>query len=290
MKKRTSRLAVACIVFGIVTPICFVGMLTSTNGIWPKLSLCLPILTIVSGAIAWDRIRKSKGELVGSGIARSSMTIGCLLFVGFMLMPIILGELRVLNAVKIAKNGKTIVLSISSANSEREAMGLMPVWPSVSADFSGTQKDYTTVPDSETYFTDLMNSGALPSLNWSVFTGAGVTAAENRESFIHGNHNVWNVVAGLDKDAVDDTPFLFTRNLNISIADLRDESTSLIDKLDHRIKPFGKEQIVCIQKGGAMQTLKRVYIKNRFLFFGNSRFNSEINRNATILKAKGMPK
>ncbi len=205
MKKKTSRLAVASIVFGIVASGCFVRACISESGFLAILSLCLPILTIVSGAIAWDRIRKSKGELVGSGIALSSMTVGCVLFVSFMLMPIILGELRVLNAVKIAKNGKTIVLSISSVNSEREAMGLMPVWPSVSADFSGTQKNYTTVPDSETYFTDLMDSGALPSLNWSVFVGAGVTAAENRESFIHGNHNVWNVVAGLDKDAADDT-------------------------------------------------------------------------------------
>lgn len=289
MKKKTSKLAIASLGLGIVTPVFFAGMLISTNGFFAIPSLFLTILTIILGAIAWDKIRKAKGEFVGSEFALSGMIVGWLLVAVFLSMPIIRGELMVSNALKIGDNGTNIVLSIISGSSKREAMGLTPVWPSASADFSRKQKDYTKVPDSETYFTDLMDSKALPGLDWSVFAGAGVTAAKNRENFNKGNHNVWNVVAGLDKDAADDTPFLFTRNLNISVADLRDESMSLIDKLDHRIKPFGSERIVFIQKGGAMQTLQGVFLLNRAVFLRGAIFNSEINQNANVLKAKGMP-
>lgn len=288
MKKRMSKLAIASLCLCIVAFVCFVGAFMLENDFLVKVSLCLSIPTVVSSLLARRKIRKSKDSLAGSGIALLGVIVGWLLIAGSLFVQTANGALKTANALKIGNSGRNVVLSILSANSERETKELAPLWPSVSADFSGTQKDYTRAPDSETYFTDLMDSGVLPDLNWYHFAGAGVAAATNRASFMQGNYNIWNVVAGLDENAANDTPFMFTRNLNITIADLRDDRIRLKSKLDRKIVPFGKERVVWITKGGVMQVLPRRSL-NRTLFSGSSAFNAEINPNAKVLKAKGMP-
>ena len=174
-------------------------------------------------------------------------------------------------------------MPIISANDERKALGLNSVWPGVLSDFCGMQKDYTKAPDSETYFADLISAKAVEHLSWIVFAGGGVAAATNRESFLQGNHNVWNVLAGLDENASDDTPFMFTRNLNITDVDLRDDTISFESKLDRKIKPFGDKQVVFITKGGAMVCQPKKYLRsNRHLFLGSAVFNDEINKNVKL--------
>ena len=191
-------------------------------------------------------------------------------------------------ALRIANNGRSIVLVIISANYERAETGQTNVWPGVAADFTGALKDYTKAPDAETYFADLMDSGCVENLSWSTFAGAGVAAASNRAAFCQGDHNVWNVVAGLDENASDDTPFLFTRNLNITMDDLRNEDVDLRSRLDDRIKPFGPNLVVVVRKGGATEVLKARQL-TRENFLGAAVFNDATNRHATILKAKGVP-
>jgi len=167
-------------------------------------------------------------------------------------------------------------------------MGKTNVWPSVSADFSGTLKDYTKAPDAETYFADLIDSECVVNLSWQIFAGAGVAAASNRTAFIQGDHNVWNVVAGLDANASDETPFIFTRNLNITMEDLRNENVDLRSRLSKRINPFGRNLVVVIRKGGAMDIRKARQLSRKSIL-GDAVFNDLTNRHATILKAKGMP-
>lgn len=204
------------------------------------------------------------------------------------LAPMSSGLLVEANAQQIANIGRNIVLSIISANAEREAMRKTDVWPSVASDFSGVLKDYTKAPDSETYFTDLMKAEYIEgSLGWYAFAGAGIPAAADVEMFNEGNYNAWNVMAGLDENASDDTPFLFTRNLNITMDDLRNEKVDLRSRLDSTIRPFGDLLVVFVTKGSAMKSLKAKKL-TRENFLGGSVFNAVTNRSATILKAKGM--
>ena len=189
------------------------------------------------------------------------------------------------NALKLGNSGKNIVFAIISANYEREVKGQTEVWPSASADFSGELKDYTKVPDSETYFMDLMQLKSVENLSWHAFSGGGVGAASDSQAFSQGGFNVWNIIAGLDENASDETPFLFTRNLNITMDELRNEKVDLRSRLDPGIKPFEDLLVVVVTKGGAMRLLKKRHL-TRGNFFGNSVFNTLTNRNATILKTK----
>jgi hypothetical protein len=188
-------------------------------------------------------------------------------------------------SLRIANNGRNIVLAIIGGNAEREAVGESPLWPDVSADFSGATKNYAQAPDAETYFSDLMALPCTDFLGWSRFSGGGVATADSREVFLEGDRNVWNVVAGLDENAPDAAPFLFTHNLDITMDDLRNENVDLSTRLDARMKPFGREFVVVVRKGGAMEVLKRRRL-TRKTFLGGTVFNQTTNRHATVLKAK----
>ena len=192
------------------------------------------------------------------------------------------------NALKLGNSEKNIVFAIISTNYEREVKGQAEVWPSTSADFSGELKDYTKAPDSETYFMELMQPECIENLSWYFFSGAGVEAATDTEAFSQGWFNVWNVIAGLDEDALDETPFLFTRNLNMTMDDLRNEKLDLRSRLDPTVKPFGDLLVVVVTKGGRMLLLKKRLL-TRGTFLGEGVFNTITNRNATILKTKVLP-
>ena len=217
-----------------------------------------------------------------------------------LLFPAIKGALVNANALRVGNNGKNIVLGIISVNTEREAMSMGSVWPTKSATFKDgkTPVDYST-GDSETYFGDLIDSKTIDNLGWFVFAGAGVPAAVDLTQFSQGGYNVWNYVGALDEGAGDDTPFLFTRNFVIETGDIKqfsvietiDSSNPFGKKLDATIKPFGDQLVVMLQKGGALQNLKKKYLINAKLFFGSSVFGttsdgSKMNQNATVVKAK----
>ncbi len=213
-----------------------------------------------------------------------------------LLFPAIQGALVSANALRVGNNGKNIVLAIISSNTEREAMSMGSVWPSIASTIADgtTVKDYS-VGDSETYFSDLINSKTVDNLSWFVFAGAGVPAATDSDQFKTGGFNVWNYIGAMDDSASDDTPFLFSRNFQIATADLA--SFSAIDAIDNNnpfgeklapsVKPFGDVLVVFIQKGGAMQTQKKKYMKSTKGFFGSSKFDATINKNAKVVIAKG---
>jgi len=216
--------------------------------------------------------------------------LGGLMVVMACLIDVPMGDsLAAANSLRIANNGKNIVFAIISGNTEREAVGESPLWPGVTADFSGATMNYAQAPDAETYFTDLVTRPCTENfLGWFHFAGAGVSAATSREDFLEGDRNVWNVVAGLDENASDATPFLFTRNLDITMDDLRNENVELRTRLDARMKPFGREFVVVVRKGGAMEVLKRRRL-TREAFLGGAVFNQTTHRHATVLKAKIRP-
>lgn len=217
-----------------------------------------------------------------------------------LLFPAIKGALVNANALKVGNNGKNIVLAIISVNTEREAMNMGSVWPGTAATFKDgkTGIDYST-GDSETYFADLIDSKTIDNLGWFVFAGASVPAAVDSQQFKSGDCNVWNYIGALDEGTSDDTPFLFTRNFDIGTADLA--TFAAIDTIDNTNplgaklgtgpdKPFGDQLFVFIQKGGAMQSLKKKYLINAKLFFGSSIFGTSsdgttANTKATVVKA-----
>lgn len=213
-----------------------------------------------------------------------------------LLFPAIQGALVNANALRVGNNGKNIVMAIISANTEREAMSMGSVWPTKTATFKdGRAKiDYST-GDSETYFVDLIESKAVDNLSWFVFAGAGVQAATDATQFSDGGYNVWNYIGASDESASDDTPFLFTRNFNLSTGDLQtysdidtiDNNNPFGELLDAAIKPFGNALTVFVTKGAAMTNLKKKFMINPKLFFGSATFGKDSNMDATVVAAKG---
>ena len=207
-----------------------------------------------------------------------------------LLFPAISSGLQSANATKIANNGKNVVTAITASNIEREGMSLGSVWPTTTSDFTGATVDYTVAADSETYFADLIGSDAINDISYSVFSGAGVSAASDQTTFKQGDHNVWSMIAGLDESAATDTPFLFTRNLNITKTNLADDKTSLKPLLVSTTKPFGNALIVFVMKGTGVQKLSAKYLTNPKLFLGGSTFNTATNANANVVAAKATTK
>ena len=212
-----------------------------------------------------------------------------------LLFPAIQGALVSANALRVGNNGKNVVLAIISSNTEREAMSMGSVWPSMSSTIADgtTIKDYSA-GDAETYFSDLIESKTVDNLSWFVFAGAGVPAATDATQFKTGGFNVWNYIGAMDDSTADDTPFLFSRNFQITTADLvafsaldtLDNNNAFGEKLAPSVKPFGDVLVVFIQKGGAMQSLKKKYLKTTKGFFGSSKFDGTVNKNAKVVIAK----
>jgi len=106
-------------------------------------------------------------------------------------------------------------------------------------------------------FTNTVGSASL-KVDYSFFSAPGVPACKstNAASFTPAN-NAWNVVADFRGDEGDQTPFLFTRNLDIeNLAQLpptRDASAYISSGT-----PFGGDGVVTINKGGSGQ----IYFRN----------------------------
>lgn len=205
-----------------------------------------------------------------------------------LMFPHIKGAIEAANAMQVGNNGKNFVQGIISANLERETMNLGSVWPTKTSNFSGSV-DYTTSSDSETYFSDLITSQALENMGWSIFAGGGVPAAKGQTEFESGGYNVWNMIAGLDESAQDDTPFIFTRNFDITINDIKGENPGALNqKFLSEVKPFGNSQLVFVQRGGGVTKIKAKYLSDPRSFVGGSTFNDKTNSSAAVITAKGV--
>lgn len=201
-----------------------------------------------------------------------------------LLLPAVQMALETAQAMRLGSNGRGIVMAILGANMEREVMNLGHVWPSKQGSFD--KMDYTTISDSEVYFSRLIENDVIENIGYGIFAGGGLPGAEDSDDFLKGDRNVWTIIAGLDENAANDTPFMFTRNLaNLDIETLAAKA-SVADKLDPEMKPFGKGRVVFVTKGASVLQARRKYLLDPNLWMGNAVFGGGTNENATIVKAK----
>ena len=178
------------------------------------------------------------------------------------------------SALRLGNKGRSIALSIISANFERESKSKGSLWPIKSANFKESQpsgSEYNPAT-SEEYFADLMACKEFEGISWSDFAGEGVPAAQNEEEFRAGGKNAWSYIVYPDDRQPDDAPFMFTKNLRITNDDLRNYTPelSLAKKLDKSVKPFGNQMVVVIQKGGMLQGMRAEHLNDLELFFGST--------------------
>ena len=127
---------------------------------------------------------------------------------------------------------------------------------------------------STSYITNVVSLGAIRRDDYSLFSAPNITSYHGTNAAVfRAENNAWCVVAGLSDEASDITPFLFTRNLNVScLAELKGKvGDQLCDG-----PPFGRKGVTVIFKGGAARILKPDLLWSNIL--GGQTFTNRVLR------------
>jgi prepilin-type N-terminal cleavage/methylation domain-containing protein len=202
-----------------------------------------------------------------------------------LLFPAITGALTKAKAVKVGNNGRNIHLAIFSENVDRESIDLPWVFPLINPPASDYEPDFIAAcANSTEYLRYLVKSGILEGVTTAMFAAPGIVAQPDTEAFAAAN-NAWNVVAGLNEKAAAATPFLFTKNFNLT-GDLStlDETNPLLDIAG---MPFGGKLGIVVTKGGAVKILALKYLID--ITGASTRFGKELFNPAVTVSTAGVP-
>ena len=243
------------------------------------------IRTVTRTTVVTPASGRILGEVLGGGVGLAAIGVA-----GGVSFPAVSGAIESSNSTKIASQGRNIATSIMTENMQREANNDGTIWPgdayTLYDDQGNKVKDVTetTYTTSSDYFSDLVKYAVVPSLSsFAPFSGAGVPQPKNEEDLTNGGdkYNVWSCISVQGGSVSGDAPFLFTRNLKITDSDIRrvlrpnsvvDLPERWNDKLDPAEKPFGKERVVIVTRGGAVQQVRAQDLTAE-RFFGDARFS-----------------
>jgi len=177
----------------------------------------------------------------------------------------------------VSARGKDIYVAIIGANTEREPLGLRPVWPQSNPPVTNAidigQMNFTNSTD---YFYELYDGDHagtdqhdpyVKGFDYSKLAGAGVPAHSGKGR-LKPENNMWTIAKNVREEMEDLVPVLVTRNLAAEslVADMR----TVLDRrlfFDEEWKtPFGQKCFVIVRKGGGVFTLNRKYARLVFLY------------------------
>lgn len=113
--------------------------------------------------------------------------------------------------------------------------------------------DFSTSTD---YFINLVTNEVM-DVTYDFFAARGIPGAKssNEADFKEAN-NAWKLVLNLNA-VRDGTPFIFTRNYNISTVPTSEGEITEDQLMDNNGNPFGTDGLVVVQKGGAAMKLTK---------------------------------
>ncbi len=192
-------------------------------------------------------------------------------------------------AVKLAEQGTEIATGIFQENMQREAQNDGTIWPGDSYTLYGKDGDVAkdvagdTYSTSSAYFDDLIENDIVDGLDLGLFSSDGVpTPKKGGKLSSKAEFNAWSCVAVQGGSVGGDAPFLFTRNLKITDADIHavlqdnkvtTSTASWAGKLDSKAKPLGKDCVVVITRAGAARIIDAKDLTPA-AFFGDATFSS----------------
>ena len=189
------------------------------------------------------------------------------------LFPAISSAMVKANLSACAMRGRNLFVAITSANTEREALGFSNVWPKSPADDDADTKNDPISQSSNSaaeYFTllfDMENitdtskwKSYVPGVDLSVLNGAGVPPVPNGATKIDGKNCLWCVAANVTDETPDVFPVLFSRNIPVSALSTYEKT---YDGGSDEVKigkvngakydtPFSNKAYVLIRKGGGV--------------------------------------
>jgi type II secretory pathway pseudopilin PulG len=179
------------------------------------------------------------------------------------LFPAVSSSMQRANMAAVAARGRDIYVAITSANTDREPLGIPSIWPqsnppsTAAVDIS--QMNFTNSTD---YFWALYDGDHLGSTNhnpyvkgfdFSKLAGAGV-AAHAGAGRLRPENNMWTIAKNVHDEMDDIIPILVTRNVAVEslVTDLI--APAFFNRrvyFDQEWKrPWGEKGAVMIRKGG----------------------------------------
>jgi len=142
----------------------------------------------------------------------------------FALFPAISNSVMRANMTAVGSRGRDIYVAITGANTEREPLGLPPVWPADPGLYTNTVPDdiagmnFTNSTDFFWILHDGLNLGTeewspyVAGFDFGKLAGAGVPAHSSSGMLLPKN-NMWTIAKNISEDMEDVVPILVTRNL-----------------------------------------------------------------------------
>ncbi len=189
---------------------------------------------------------------------------------GFALFPAISNSVMQANMTAVGWRGRYIYVAITGANTEREPLGLPPIWPADPGLYTNTVPDDIAgmnFTNSTDFFWILNDGPNLGTEEWSPYVagfyfgqlaGAGVSAHTGTGQLMPTN-NMWTIAKNVRDDMEDVVPILITRNVAAESMAAKVTDSTMKNRLyfdDHGDAPFSNQGAVLIRKGGGMFTIR----------------------------------
>ena len=215
-------------------------------------------------------------------IELAAVTAVVMLFV-LALIPAVGNKLTACEMTPVGVRGREIYVAITGANTEREPLGLPPVWPSEHPpDTNMNPRDigclsFTNSTDYFNYLHDgeyLATGGRSPYAGggyFSMFAGGGVPACTQGK--LTAENNMWTIAMNVTDDMSDMVPLLITRNIDASslAAKVTDKDWDKSLRFDPEWEtPFGNRAFALIRKGGAVFRAREKYVSYKAVYRGQT--------------------
>jgi len=205
----------------------------------------------------WSRIKKRGFTLVELLVVIA--IIGILVSI---VMPAITDALTRGKLTQMAANGRNLIQTIMSKQTEDIYTSSPIIWPET----GGDNPEEGEFDSSTSYFNWLITNKVM-NVNYNYFAGPGVPAASTEKDFVgeggrdEGYYTAWCFVGDVDSTTAETMPVLFTKNLG---KDQEDKSGQTYDQLKSDVfksdddmeeyfvgEPFQSKGFVFVSKGGS---------------------------------------
>lgn len=212
-------------------------------------------------------------------------------------VPLLENAVFAANLSSISARGRDIFISITGANTEREPLGLPPVWPADKGFYTNAVAgDISSVSftNSTEYFRFLYDEAHAGTARWkphvadfdySKVSGCGVSMCTDGR--LTPDHNIWTIAKNVHDDLPDVVPVLITRNIDASSLAVTVSAEEAAKKVQFEWplkSPGGNKGLVAIRKGGSIFKARPKYMVYSVIY-GNTTFDGTRDRLGAPVRA-----
>jgi hypothetical protein len=184
----------------------------------------------------------------------------------------------------VGNRGKDIYVGITSANKDREAERLPPIWPKTylastnipgdisSKVFKTSTEYFAALYDEEHFGTEAWRPWAR-GFEYSKLAGVGVSEKKGKGK-LEAKNNMWLIAANITDEDADIIPVMITRNVDVKeierLVNCGGATSNLnamiaVGKGDYKT-PFGEKGFVVVRKSGGIFIIKSRYAQLKYIF------------------------